>query len=51
MGLITFDSLAAYVRGQVIEKARATGVTQVPTDKVLDLYGTGRMVFLLGQNA
>jgi uncharacterized caspase-like protein len=50
MGLITFDNLASYVRSRVVAKAAETGVTQVPTEKILDLYGSGRMVFLLGQN-
>jgi uncharacterized caspase-like protein len=49
-GLITFDDLKAYVRNQVIAKAAQTGVRQDPTGAILDEYGNGEMIFVVGQS-
>jgi hypothetical protein len=46
-GIIQFDELALYVRNKVTEKARLTGIRQVPSPHVLNNFGNGRILFLL----
>jgi hypothetical protein len=46
-GIIQFDELTLEVSNQVQIRARQTGVIQTPSSQVLDVYGKGKVLFLL----
>lgn len=45
-GVIQFEELLFSVRNRVSSEAATTGVRQDPDGRILDLYGTGRMLFV-----